>query len=164
MYLLSEDLEVWVSNEKIFSSSIHFTNICDFIFLYSWIPFHSACIPYFHYLLLYCRTISMLLFPRFYEKSSKKKKHAWTSIYGVECPSFFVNTRSNISGLHGWYTFNVSIILHTEYNVGIPLSSKPPTNEVFLLPQPCILSSICSFILCLSNWGKMKSQIWFDLT
>lgn len=149
---------------KYFQVPSIFTNICNFIFLYSWIPFHSACIPYFHYLLVYCRTISLLLFPRFYGKSSKKKKHVWTSIHGVECPLFFVNRRSSISGSYGWHTFNVFIILHTEYNVGIPFSSKPPTNEVSLLPQSCILYSICSFILCLSNWRKMKSQIWFDLT
>lgn len=137
------------------------TYVISFSFI---VEYHSIVHAYFIFI-IYVFIVGQLVCFCFLDFMKRvAKKNAWTSIQGVECSSFVVNTRSSIFGSHGWYTFNVLIILHTEYNVGIPLSSKPPTNEVFLLPQPCILSSICSFILCLSNWGKMKSQIWFDLT
>lgn len=86
--LISEELEVGAMREHfLFPSNL--TTLCDFIFLYSWISFHNACIPYFHHALVHFRTSSLLTFPRCYEQSRKKKtclnKYTWHRMSSILC-------------------------------------------------------------------------------
>lgn len=141
-----------------------FTSKVDyFIFLYCWrVVIHSVYIPHFHNQLQHLRTFKSFQFLSSYRYSNSE--HGWVSVCGVGCLVLFGIC------LERWYyksIFGLLKFLHTYFDnvstVFCPTNSKRGCEASFFPYSRPVFVACCSIGLCHSNWGKMKSQCYFDL-